>query len=204
MTVDRILVDPSGALVGDKSKVLTELARLLSAGSSADPTVIEHQLTEREKLQSTGIGDGVAIPHTSVEEFSAQKAALILAPRGVEFESIDGHAATIIFGVVGPKRAASEHLKILAKVSRLLRSPETPASIAGSCRARAGLHSHRGARSLLGDSMRSTTPPTSAALLAVSVRQLLADRALGWSGVSSLVLTGSIVPSRTPAFRRPG
>ncbi len=125
LTVDRILVDPSGALVGNKSKVLTELARLLSAGTSADPTVIEHQLAEREKLQSTGIGDGVAIPHTSVEEFSAQKAALILAPQGVEFESIDGHPATIIFGVVGPKRAASEHLKILAKVSRLLRSPET-------------------------------------------------------------------------------
>jgi nitrogen PTS system EIIA component len=125
LTADRILVDPTGALVADKSKVLTELARLLSAGSGADPILIEHQLAEREKLQSTGIGDGVAIPHTSIEEFSAQKAALILAPRGVEFEAIDGQLATIIFGVVGPKRAASEHLKILAKVSRLLRSPET-------------------------------------------------------------------------------
>jgi nitrogen PTS system EIIA component len=125
LTADRIFVDPTGAVVGEKSKVLAELARLLSVGSSADPILIEHQLAEREKLQSTGIGDGVAIPHTSVEEFSAQKAALILAPRGVEFESIDGLPATIIFGVVGPKRAASEHLKILAKVSRLLRSPET-------------------------------------------------------------------------------
>jgi len=154
LTVDRILVDPNGSIVGKKSEVLAELARLLSSsvgsagpgsagsgsagsgsagpgsagpgqGGGVDASVIEHQLAEREKLQSTGIGDGVAIPHTSVEEFSAQKAALILAPQGVEFEAIDGRPATIIFGVVGPKRAASEHLKILAKVSRLLRSPET-------------------------------------------------------------------------------
>jgi len=125
LTVDRILVDASGDLVGTKAAVLAALARLLAAGSGADATMIEHQLAEREKLQSTGIGDGVAIPHTSIEEFSAQKAALVLAPRGIEFESIDGNPATIIFGVVGPKRAASEHLKILAKVSRLLRSPET-------------------------------------------------------------------------------
>jgi len=139
LTVDRILVDPNGSIVGKKSEVLAELARLLSSsvgsagpgsagpgqGGGVDASVIEHQLAEREKLQSTGIGDGVAIPHTSVEEFSAQKAALILAPQGVEFEAIDGSPATIIFGVVGPKRAASEHLKILAKVSRLLRSPET-------------------------------------------------------------------------------
>lgn len=125
LTVERILVDPSGALMTDKSKVLAELASLLGAASGADPAAIEHQLVEREKLQSTGIGEGVAIPHTSMEEFSAQKAALILAPRGVAFESIDGQPATIIFGVVGPKRAASEHLKILARVSRLLRPPET-------------------------------------------------------------------------------
>jgi PTS system nitrogen regulatory IIA component len=125
LTADRIVVDPSGDLVGKKSEVLAVLARLLSTGSGADPAMIEHQLAEREKLQSTGIGDGVAIPHTSIEEFSTQKAALILAPRGIEFESIDGNPASIIFGVVGPKRAASEHLKILAKVSRLLRSPET-------------------------------------------------------------------------------
>lgn len=125
LSVDRIVVDPSGAIVSDKNQVLAELGRLLAIGTEVTPQQIEAQLAEREKLQSTGIGDGVAIPHTSLEAFSSQCAALILVQKGIEFESIDGDPARIVFGVVGPKRAASEHLKILAKVSRLLRSPET-------------------------------------------------------------------------------
>lgn len=125
LTVDRVLVDPEGELSANKDAVLSQLARLLGEDGLHPREQIETQLIEREKLQSTGIGDGVAIPHTSLEAFNAQRAALILVRRGVEFDSIDHEPAFIIFGVVGPKRAASEHLKILAKVSRLLKSPET-------------------------------------------------------------------------------
>lgn len=124
LTVDRILVDTSSQSAS-KGQVLAELARLLSGDATYSSQKIEAHLTERERLQSTGIGDGVAIPHTSLEDFQEQRAALILVREGVEFDSIDGKPACIIFGVVGPKRAASEHLKILAKVSRLLKSPET-------------------------------------------------------------------------------
>lgn len=124
LTVDRVVVDPGGEVAGEKAAVLATLAQLLCDGDVAASS-LEAQLAERERLQSTGIGDGVAIPHTSLENFPGQKAALILVRRGVAFESIDGKPAFIIFGVVGPKRAASEHLKILAKVSRLLKSPET-------------------------------------------------------------------------------
>lgn len=125
LSSDRIAVDSSGAEVPDRSAALRTLARLLAGGAGAPEAELYRRLEEREQLQSTGIGDGVAIPHTSLDDAPGQRAALVLVRRGVDFQAIDQAPVYIIFGVVGPKRAASEHLKILARVSRLLRSPET-------------------------------------------------------------------------------
>lgn len=127
LSVHRIAVEPMGTPWGSGERVLKELASLLSADveESVLAEVIYAKLVEREKLQSTGIGDGVAIPHTAVEQVQSQRAALLLCPSGVDFDAIDEKPVTIFFGVVGPKSEASTHLKILAKISRLLRSPET-------------------------------------------------------------------------------
>ncbi|MBK7582149.1 MAG: PTS sugar transporter subunit IIA [Myxococcales bacterium] len=119
----RIFVDVSGS-VSDKKSALHRLAEYIAPVVGADNEALEEALAERERLQSTGIGDGVAIPHTSVESAPGQAAALILCPRGVPFDSIDGGDVSIIFGVVGPKRAAGEHLRALARISRLLRDSE--------------------------------------------------------------------------------
>lgn len=105
-------------------QVLGRLSCLLSS-EVGEQQVICGKLQEREQLQSTGIGDGVAIPHTAVENVASQRAALVLCPQGVDFSAIDNNPVYIFFGVVGPKSEASAHLKILAKISRLLRSPET-------------------------------------------------------------------------------
>lgn len=125
LSVQRITIDAEGTRAFDKRSVIEALARLLSEGMALNVEQLDQQLLERERLQSTGIGDGVAIPHTSLDAAQGQQAALVLCPRGIDFDAIDGQPAYIFFGVVGPKRAASEHLKILAKVSRLLKSPET-------------------------------------------------------------------------------
>ncbi|HSC89339.1 MAG TPA: PTS sugar transporter subunit IIA [Polyangiaceae bacterium] len=125
LSVERIFVDPTGARTRDKSAVLGCLADLLAQTLGVTAEEVRGPLWEREQLQSTGIGDGVAIPHTALDAATTQTAALLLCPQGVPFDAIDGAPVRIVFGVVGPKRAASEHLKILAKVSRLLRSPET-------------------------------------------------------------------------------
>lgn len=125
----RILVDPGGSVVRGKVDALHHLADLLSPAIGVERSLVEALLAEREQLQSTGIGDGVAIPHTAVEEAESQAAALILCPQGIEFESIDGQPATIVFGVVGPKRATGEHLRTLARISRLLRDPATRARL---------------------------------------------------------------------------
>lgn len=109
----------------NQAEVLRRLAELLSQSGDIETDVVEALLLEREQVLSTGIGEGVAIPHTSLPGLSAQRAALLICPSGVDFGSCDGEPARIFFGVVGPKQAASEHLKILAKVSKILRRLET-------------------------------------------------------------------------------
>lgn len=105
----------------DKRAALGLLASLLAAGTGAPRERIEQALLEREALQSTGIGEGVAIPHEKLADIEVQCAALIVVPRGLAFDAIDGQDVNLIFGVVGPRKALVEHLKVLAKVSKLLR-----------------------------------------------------------------------------------
>jgi nitrogen PTS system EIIA component len=122
---ERILVDIDGSVVRTKTDALHQLSELLSPAIGVEALEVEHLLLEREKLQSTGIGDGVAIPHCALDSAQAQALALLLCPRGVEFEAIDGEPVEIVFGVVGPKRATGEHLRTLARISRLLRDEQT-------------------------------------------------------------------------------
>ena len=108
----------------DKAAALSQLATMLASGARVTAADLERVLLERESLQSTGIGDGVAIPHGAMPQLEAQYAALLLVPEGVEFAAIDGLKVTILFAVIGPKRATGEHLKTLARISRLLRNKE--------------------------------------------------------------------------------
>ena len=117
----RIVVDASGSVVQDKSAALQLLASLLAPAVQLDPEAVERLLKDREELQSTGIGDGVAIPHASADAATRQAGALLVCPRGVAFEAIDGQAVELVFGVVGPRRATGEHLRTLARISRLFR-----------------------------------------------------------------------------------
>jgi len=110
--------------LSEKSQALDAIADLLAKGTSThDAAHVRAVLEEREGLQSTGIGDGVAIPHGFLAELNTQVAALLVAPDGVPFESIDERPARIILGVIGPKRANAqlEHLRILARASKVLR-----------------------------------------------------------------------------------
>ena len=81
----------------------------------------------------------MAIPHCALDAASTQAAALLLCPRGIEFEAIDGEPVEIVFGVVGPKRATGEHLRTLARISRLLRDEETRVRLLASMNPQAAL-----------------------------------------------------------------
>ena len=129
LTSDRVAIrhggEPTASGDGelDKDRALGILASMLASGArTVDRAEVERVLVEREHLQSTGIGEGVAIPHGALSQLETQVASLLIAPEGVDFAAIDGHKVTILFAVIGPKRATGEHLKTLARVSRLLRN----------------------------------------------------------------------------------
>jgi nitrogen PTS system EIIA component len=119
VTPDRVDLLPEGALL-DKRQALARISELLARGLGVSSVRILATLEEREALQSTGIGDGVAMPHGTLDQAPGQVGALLLCPGGVEFEAIDERPSRILFGLVGPKNAV-EHLKILARMSRVLR-----------------------------------------------------------------------------------
>lgn len=129
LTADRIVVDRDGSAVRDKASALSLLARLLAPLAGESEEEVSRRLEERERRQSTGIGEGVAIPHASVDSASAQAAALLLCSVPVEFGSLDGAPVSIVFGVVGPRGATGEHLRALARISRLLRNAENRRSL---------------------------------------------------------------------------
>ncbi len=123
LTAERVAIRhnvPAAPL--DKAGALHTLARLLTHGTAIDVAQVERVLVEREQLQSTGIGEGVAIPHGALSQLDTQHATLLIIPEGVDFAAIDGLSVNILFAVVGPKRATGEHLKTLARVSRVLRN----------------------------------------------------------------------------------
>lgn len=105
-----------------KGDVLRKVAHLLAEGAPAREEQIHRVLEEREALQSTGIGEGVAIPHGSLPDIDRQIGAVLTLPEGVAFDSIDDADVHLVVALVSPKRESGEHLKTLARISRILRS----------------------------------------------------------------------------------
>lgn len=123
LTPDQVsLASAAEGVVRTKPAAIHRLSELLARGQSAvSADEIERVLSEREALQSTGVGGGVAIPHGAIEKLDHLVGAVLLCPTPIEFDAIDRAPVSILFAVIGPKRATGEHLKTLARVSRLLR-----------------------------------------------------------------------------------
>jgi PTS system nitrogen regulatory IIA component len=105
-----------------KLEVLEELATVLA---ERHPEIAKDRLVEvlldREKLGSTAIGEGIAIPHGKLPKLAGVVAAFGRSRTGVDFESLDGGLTRLFFLLVAPEDASGAHLKALARVSRLLR-----------------------------------------------------------------------------------
>ena len=114
-----------GLAVSDKEAALRAIASLLTMpeGTVNEETVYD-VLVERERLASTGIGSGVAIPHGRYDGVDQLRAAVAICPGGVDFEAVDGLPVKIIVGIVGPRSMPQKHLAALAGVSRILRNAE--------------------------------------------------------------------------------
>lgn len=104
-----------GHTVTSKKRALEEIARLLALGApSVSQQDILASLVSREKLGSTGLGHGVAIPHGRMAGVSVCVGAFIRLKHAVEYEAHDGRAVDLIFGLIVPRDATGEHLKHLA------------------------------------------------------------------------------------------
>jgi nitrogen PTS system EIIA component len=107
---------------GSKREALVELAGVFAKGKlKYDPEAMFHVLMERENLGSTGIGDGIAIPHGKLAELREMVVAFGRSRKGVDFDAMDGKPAHLFFLLMAPENSAGQHLKALAKISRMLK-----------------------------------------------------------------------------------
>lgn len=107
----------------DKKGALEELAEaILSHQPSLDRSSLVKVLLERERLGSTGIGDGVAIPHGKFPGVSQPMISFGRSLAGLDFDSMDGQPAFLFFLLVAPENSASVHLKALAKIAKILKN----------------------------------------------------------------------------------
>jgi PTS system nitrogen regulatory IIA component len=107
-----------------KEEVLRELAAAMAAQHpDIDANRLVEVLWERERLGSTAIGDGIAIPHGKLPGLKTVLGAFGRHPQGVDFQSLDGKPTKLLFLLVAPEDSVGLHLKALARVSRLLKDP---------------------------------------------------------------------------------
>lgn len=108
----------------DKRSILEEMVdHVVSKVEGLDRETVLEVLLEREKLGSTGIGHGVAIPHGKLKDLDHLVVAFGRSEKGVDFQSLDNKPAHIFFLILAPEDSTTAHLKILARISRLLNDP---------------------------------------------------------------------------------
>ncbi len=119
LTPERIRVPLQGT---SKEELLQELVQLVSVNEHVqDPDEVLRAVREREAVLSTGIGNGVAIPHGKSAAIPELCMAAGRTAHPVEFDALDGQPVSLFFLLVGPETAAGPHIKALSRISRLVR-----------------------------------------------------------------------------------
>lgn len=122
LSVERTFLEDLGA---SKKKVLQTLAERLSVSLSGVTDIeLFDQLIAREKLGSTGIGSGVAVPHCRLAGLTKPIAALTKLPSGIDFDAIDQAPVDLIFALIVPEEATDEHLELLAAIVEKVNNPD--------------------------------------------------------------------------------
>ena len=114
-----------------KKNVLDELSKLAEKDIKIDSRILLEALTKREKLGSTAVGNGIAIPHANCPDIDKPKVFVALLSNSLDFNANDDQPVDIIFLLLAPDNSGSEHLQALALVSRLLRNKELTTKLRG-------------------------------------------------------------------------
>jgi PTS system nitrogen regulatory IIA component len=120
-------LDPQAVLpslrVNSKKQVLQEIAAHAARLTGLDAAAIFETLLQRERLGSTGIGEGIAIPHGKLAGLTRIFGLVARLEKPIEFEALDGQQVDILFLLLAPEGAGADHLKALSRVARVLREP---------------------------------------------------------------------------------
>ncbi|MBV9332330.1 MAG: PTS IIA-like nitrogen regulatory protein PtsN [Alphaproteobacteria bacterium] len=125
MNITELLVPEavlSGLKVKSKKQLLNELAARGAGVTRLPERRIFETLVERERLGTTGVGQGVAIPHGRLSDLKTIHGVFARLETPIEYESVDGQPVDLVFMLLAPEGAGADHLKALARVSRLLRN----------------------------------------------------------------------------------
>jgi fructose-specific phosphotransferase system IIA component len=118
---------------GDKEDALRELVGLLSrSGKIDDPAAVLEALKVRERKISTGVGEGIALPHCASPQLRSPLLAVARKPEGLDFEALDGQPVRLLFLLVGPPDKPAAQLRLLSRLARLLRDPAFPEALQGA------------------------------------------------------------------------
>jgi PTS system nitrogen regulatory IIA component len=125
----------AGLAVASKKALFTQLGSLAGQALGLDARQVSERLGERERIGSTGFGGGVAIPHARLPGITAPIGMFARLAQPIEYHAVDDVPIDLVFALLSPERAGSDHLKALARVSRRLRDRLFLAKLrgAGSC-----------------------------------------------------------------------
>ena len=120
LSLESTIVDLKGE---SKEDIIAELVNSLPVGDAiTDRDQVLQAVLDREKIMSTGIGDGIAIPHGKSAAVTELVAAMGTQRRGIDFDALDGEPAFVFFLLVSPANVSGPHIKALARISRLLKN----------------------------------------------------------------------------------
>ena len=122
----------SGIKATGKKQILKVLSNKLSKLAEIEASLILSTLLEREKLGTTGIGQGVAIPHGKISSLQRSYGFFARLEEPVDSEAVDDEPVDLIFLLLAPENNNADHLKMLAKISRLLRNQNLCKKLRGS------------------------------------------------------------------------
>ena len=118
--------------VNGKKQALQELAAKAAALSGQNERAIFEILLQREKLGSTGVGNGIAIPHGKLPKLNKLFGLFARLERPIDFEAMDGQPVDLVFLLLAPEGAGADHLKALARIARLLRDQDVAKKLRAS------------------------------------------------------------------------
>ncbi len=118
--------------VQGKKQLLQELSHVAAQLTAVDHRLIFDTLNQREKLGSTGLGQGIAIPHGKIPSIARVYGLFARLAHPIDFDAVDDQPVDLVFLLLAPEHAGADHLKALARISRLLRNPSIVTKLRGT------------------------------------------------------------------------